>query len=108
MRLTYVKLRRVLGLLNNKGFKELLGKNSIDTLFELSFDEIIGILEQSKLDLEILKILTDKDDVEEISALEAIEVFSDFFTLIKQSWEKLLPLLADMGLLVKVPIKEKQ
>ena len=92
MKLSFTKMRQVLSILaKNPKVKEALaniGKStgSIEPI------EFIAVLEESKIDLQILEILSDKP-ADDLDTVEAVELFAVFFSVIKESWQKLAPLL---------------
>ena len=92
MKLSYAKMRKVLAILaKNDQVKEALaniGKGD-GNITPLGF---IGVLEESEIDIQILEIISAKG-ADEIDTIEAVEAFTGFFMVIKESWQKLAPLL---------------
>jgi hypothetical protein len=106
MKIKYNQLREIISLVfKNSKIKALLNERSVGTLFELDFYDMVAVLAESEVDINILQILTGKNP-EELDALEAIEVISDFFTFISENYQRLIPLVVDMGFL-KVNLKEE-
>ncbi|MCD4818652.1 MAG: hypothetical protein K8S23_08160 [Candidatus Cloacimonetes bacterium] len=104
MDLSYAKLRKVLSVfLKNKVLRTTLNellKGKQKEIDELGF---LDMLEESKADIEILEILTEKKP-EDVSAVEAFETYALFFCSIKASWQKFKPLLDGLGLKVEAEI----
>ncbi len=104
MNLTYAKLRKVLSIfLKNKKLREALKGMLNSNEVEITELEFLDLLEASKVDIEILEIITGKD-ADTLSAEDAIGVFADFFCSITSSWQKFKPLLSGLGLKVEASI----
>ncbi len=102
MDISYATFRKVLStLLRNDqlrdGLTDLLAGNEVE-LSEVGF---LDLLEESHVDIDILRILTGREP-EDTSPQQAAEAFTAFFSAVRGSWRAFQPLLAGLGYTAQV------
>lgn len=102
IKLSYSQLRAILGLALENGkirvrLEDFLTGKSV-TLNEI---ELIGLVRDSGVDLELLRILTGSDPGE-IDAVTALKTIDAFFAYWQANGQKLRPWLENLGCVVQV------
>jgi hypothetical protein len=98
MKLSYIKLRKVLTIfLKSKELRAIFDKLFSNGEISISEMEFVDMLAESSIDLEVLAVLSETE-VENLSAEQAMELFSDFFISIKSSWKVFKDLFLNLGL----------
>lgn len=97
MDMSYATFRKVLAtLLRNEGLRKRLNELMAGNQVELTEIGFLDLMEESKVDLDILRILAGREP-DEIAPEQAAEVFTAFFSAVRGSWRKLRPLLDALG-----------
>lgn len=106
MKLSYSKLRKVFSVcLQNHTFRLVLEELLAGNTSEITEFEMLDLLVESEADLEVLEILTDKSP-DSIPPEEAIDTFRVFFCSTRSTWQRLQPLLEDLGLKVQAEVQK--
>lgn len=101
LKLTYSQLRDILGLvITNQTTRVTLGDLLSGKQFACSELELLDLIYSSKIDLELLQILTG-EDASQLDAFAAVEVIAAFFAYMRASWPKCKPWLGSLGYAVQ-------
>ncbi len=103
MKLTYDQLRQIIALVHdNPVLKAKLDEFMSGKLTSISESDLLGIIAESEVDKDMIRILTDQDPGT-MDAFDGLQVIADFFGYIRANKGRLSGWLASFGYAVATP-----